>query len=201
MCLLDIGWLKCSTRSSAGSPPNAPVFDLLARLRTRLGFVFGVAAFWLAEPTPRSIVAGAVIAGLGEALRIWAAGHLHKSREVTASGPYRWIAHPLYVGSSVMGVGLAVASASLAVALLIAVYLGATIAAAVRTEEAFLRGQFDGATSVTKRASAPTPARRFSLAHAIANREHRTLAGIAAAVLLLALKATYNGMFWRVTGR
>jgi protein-S-isoprenylcysteine O-methyltransferase Ste14 len=177
------------------------VFDLLARLRTRLGLVLGVAAFWLAEPTLRSIVAGAVIAGLGEALRIWAAGHLHKSSEVTASGPYRWIAHPLYVGSSVLGIGLAVASASLAVTLLIAVYLGATIAAAVRTEEAFLRDQFDGAYQRYKAGRAPTPARRFSLERAIANGEHRTLAGIAAAVLLLALKATYNGLFWRVTGR
>ncbi len=50
----------------------------------------------------------------GEALRIWAAGHLNKSREVTSSGPYRWFAHPLYVGSSIMGVGLAVASGSVA---------------------------------------------------------------------------------------
>ena len=177
------------------------MFDLLARLRTRLGLVFGVAAFWLAEPTPRSIAVGAAIAALGEALRIWAAGHLHKSSEVTASGPYRWVAHPLYVGSSVLGVGLAVASASLAVTLLIAVYLGATIAAAVRTEEAFLRGQFDGAYQRYKAGHASTPARRFSLERAIANGEHRTLAGIAAAVLLLALKATYNGLFWRVTGR
>ena len=29
------------------------------------------------------------VAALGEALRIWAAGHLNKSREVTSSGPYR----------------------------------------------------------------------------------------------------------------
>jgi hypothetical protein len=81
------------------------------------------------------------------------------------------------------------------VTLLIAVYLGATIAAAVRTEEAFLRDQFDGAYQRYKAGHAPTPARRFSLDRAIANGEHRTLAGIAAAVLLLALKATYNGLF------
>ena len=33
---------------------------------------------------------GAVVALVGEALRIWAAGHLEKSREVTRSGPYRF---------------------------------------------------------------------------------------------------------------
>jgi hypothetical protein len=177
------------------------VFDLLARLRTRLGLVVGAAAFWVAQPTLPSIAVGAAIAALGEALRIWAAGHLHKSREVTASGPYRWVAHPLYVGSSVLGVGLAVASASVVATILIGVYLAVTIVAAVRTEEAFLRRQFGGGYEQYKVGRAPAPSRRFSVERAIANGEHRTVAGIAAAVLLLALKATYNGLFWRVTGR
>ena len=177
------------------------MFDLLARLRTRLGLVFGVAAFWFAEPTLRSIALGGVIAALGEALRIWAAGHLHKSREVTASGPYRWFSHPLYVGSSVLGVGLAVASANIVTTALIAIYLAATITAAVRTEEAFLRRQFGDAYERFKSGTAARPLRRFSLDRAIANGEHRTLAGIAVVVLLLVLKATYNGLFWRMTGR
>jgi hypothetical protein len=177
------------------------VFDRLARLRTRLGLVFGAAAFWFAQPTLRSIAIGSAIAALGEALRIWAAGHLHKSREVTASGPYRWFSHPLYAGSSVLGVGPAVASANIVTTTLIAIYLAVTIAAAVRTEEAFLRRQFGDAYQKYKSGDAAGPPRRFRLERAIANGEHRTLIGIAAAVLLLVLKATYNGLFWRVTGR
>jgi hypothetical protein len=39
--------------------------------------------------------------------------------------------------------------------------------------------------------------RRFSLAQAIANREHRAVAGALLAVLLLSLKAAYNGVFGR----
>ena len=177
------------------------MFDLLARLRTRLGLVFGAAAFWFAQPTLRSIALGAVIAALGEALRIWAAGHLHKSREVTASGPYTWFSHPLYVGSSVLGVGLAVASANVVTTALIAIYLTATITAAVRTEEVFLRRQFGDVYTRFKSGDAAGPMRRFSLERVIANGEHRTLAGIAVVVLMLVLKATYNGLFWRVTGR
>ena len=111
----------------------------LARLRVPLGFLFGALVLWLAAPTPRSLVLGAAIAALGEAMRIWAAGHLNKSREVTSSGPYRWFAHPLYVGSSIMGMGLAVASWSPIVAALVATYLGATLTAAIKSEEAFLR--------------------------------------------------------------
>ena len=177
------------------------MFDVLARLRTRLGLIAGAAALWLAQPTLRSIAVGGVIAAFGEALRVWAAGHLHKSREVTASGPYRWVAHPLYVGSSVLGLGLAIASASVIVAILIAVYLAVTITAAVRTEEAFLRSQFGGAYDEYRIGRASTPPRRFSFERAIGNGEHRTIAGIAVAVLLLLLKATYNGLFWRVTDR
>ena len=82
----------------------------LARFRVCLGFVFGALVLWLSEPTARTVTAGALVGGVGEAIRIWAAGHLHKSREVTASGPYRWFSHPLYLGSSVMGLGLAIAS-------------------------------------------------------------------------------------------
>ena len=177
------------------------MFDLLARLRTRLGLVFGAAALWFAQPTLRSIALGVVIAAAGEALRFWAAGHLHKSREVTASGPYRWVAHPLYIGSSVLGIGLAVASASLIVAIMIGVYLGLTITAAVRSEEAFLRGRFGDAHQQYKAGRAPAATRRFSLERAIANGEHRTVAGIGAAILLLALKATYIVVFWRTAGR
>ena len=110
------------------------VMATLARFRVALGFVFGVLVLVLAQPTGRSLAVGMSIAALGEAVRIWAAGHLRKSREVTVSGPYRWVAHPLYVGSSVMGLGLAIAAASAPVAVLIAIYLGATALPVVSME-------------------------------------------------------------------
>src|SRR5262245_2562960 len=80
----------------------------LARARVPLGFVFGLVVLWLATPTPTLLLIGLPIALIGEALRVWAAGHLEKSREVTQSGPYRLFRHPLYVGSSLMGIGLTV---------------------------------------------------------------------------------------------
>ena len=72
----------------------------VARYRVRLGFPSAVLALWLAQPTERSLAAGAIVALVGEGLRIWAAGHLEKGREVTASGPYRFSRHPLYLGST-----------------------------------------------------------------------------------------------------
>ncbi len=64
---------------------------VLARLRVPLGFACGALALWLARPTPRSIAAGMLVAVAGEAIRFWAAGHIEKGREVTRSGPYRFV--------------------------------------------------------------------------------------------------------------
>jgi protein-S-isoprenylcysteine O-methyltransferase Ste14 len=195
--------------SNAGSRQRstrvADVTRQLARARVPLGFLSALLVIWLARPTGLTLVAGAAIAVPGEMLRVWAAGHLNKSREVTASGPYRWFAHPLYVGSSVMGVGLAVASGSVLVFVLIAAYLGLTIGAAIRSEEAFLRQKFgtryDEYRRGTMRSSdAAATTRRFALAQALANREHRALTGFVLAILLLALKAAYNDVFWRTAG-
>jgi protein-S-isoprenylcysteine O-methyltransferase Ste14 len=179
----------------------------LARMRVALGFVFGVLVLVLAQPTARSLAIGMSVAAGGELIRIWAAGHLRKSREVTVSGPYRWVAHPLYVGSSVMGAGLAIASASVLVAALIALYLAATLTAAITSEEAFLRRTFGeqydlykSGVEAKRRERGAASSRSFSLQQAMANREYRAVAGLAVAILLLIWKATYNGLFWRAGG-
>jgi len=152
-----------------------------------------------ADPAAGAFARG-LVAACGEALGIWAAVHLTKSREVTSSGPYRWLAHPLYVGSSVMGVGLAIASGSVAVTTLIGLYLATTIGVAIRSEEVFLREKFGGAYDRYRRGGSAEQDRGFSVSQARANREHRAIAGLAFAVLLLVLKAMYDGMFWRTAG-
>ncbi|MGE3841075.1 MAG: isoprenylcysteine carboxylmethyltransferase family protein [Vicinamibacterales bacterium] len=163
----------------------------LARRRVALGFLAAVVALVAASPTQGSVVIGSVIALVGESIRVWAAGHLEKSREVTMSGPYRFMRHPLYVGSTVMGVGLAVASRSFAVGLLVATYLAVTLTAAIRNEEAFLRKRFGGAYDAYAAGAAPTVVRQFSVARAIRNREYRALAGVLTVVIVLALKALW----------
>ncbi|MEO6222023.1 MAG: isoprenylcysteine carboxylmethyltransferase family protein, partial [Vicinamibacterales bacterium] len=58
----------------------------LARLRVPLGFAAFAFGFWLASPTTSSLLVGAGVALIGQALRVWAAGHIEKGREVTRSG-------------------------------------------------------------------------------------------------------------------
>jgi hypothetical protein len=160
----------------------------LARWRVPSGYALGAAALWFAEPTPRSLAVGAAIGALGEALRIWAAGHLEKGREVTNTGPYAITRHPLYAGSCVLGAGFAVAAHSVAVAVLVSVYLAVTIVAAVRSEEAHLTEKFGGSYPAYREGRAQPGARRFSFERAWRNREYRALAGFAAVFLLLAVR-------------
>jgi protein-S-isoprenylcysteine O-methyltransferase Ste14 len=199
-------------RWSGGCPPGARVSDRfrvvmvagLARLRVAMGFVIGALVLVLARPTQATVAVGMTLAACGEVIRLWAAGHLQKSREVTVSGPYRWMAHPLYLGSTIMGIGLAIACRSVVVALLIGVYLATTMTAAITSEEAYLRRMFGEQYDLyrhgvaLKRASGSR--RRFSLAQAMANREYRAVAGLVVAVLLLLLKARYTGLFWQTAG-
>lgn len=150
----------------------------LARFRVPLGFALALVVLWFVAPTRRSLSLGVPIACLGQLLRIWAAGHLEKSREVTMSGPYRLTRHPLYAGSALMGAGLAVASASWVVAAVITLYLAATVTIAVRTEEAYLRATFGDAYDRYATGTAPAAHRHFSVARVIANKEYRSVLGL-----------------------
>ena len=165
------------------------VLRWLARRRVALGFAAGAAAVWLAQPTRRSLALGAAVAVAGEALRIWAAGPLEKGREVTVSGPYRLTRHPLYFGSTVIGIGLAIASASLVVGALVAAYLGVTLTAAIATEEAHLTDKFGEAYPAYRAGRAVETRRRFTWARALRNREYRAVIRVLATLALLAWKA------------
>jgi protein-S-isoprenylcysteine O-methyltransferase Ste14 len=162
--------------------------EALARRRVQLGFVVTAITLTLAHPTWQSLRSGFLIAVIGEGIRVWAAGHLEKSREVTRSGPYRFNRHPLYVGSTVVAAGVVIASRSWVVALAVAVYMGSTIAAAIRTEEAFLRRAFGSTYDEYLDSRAEPMVRRFSMARAMRNREHRAVAGLLAGFALLALR-------------
>jgi hypothetical protein len=161
----------------------------IARRRVVLGFLVAAVAFAGARPTWRSIATGVPVALLGEGVRIWAAGHLVKGREVTMSGPYRLMRHPLYAGSGIIGIGFVVAAASPLVAGIVLGYLAVMTAAAVRLEEATLRADFGDTYARYAAGDCPAPRRRFSTRRAIVNGEHLAVVGLVGVVLLLSVRA------------
>ena len=167
---------------------GASVVTRLARYRVHLGFLAAVAALVLARPNAVSWRSGLVIAVVGECVRLWAAGHIEKGREVTRSGPYGYVRHPLYLGSTIMGVGFMIAARSWIVAAIVGTYLLFTLVAAMRTEEATLDERFAGEYSAYRRGAAPPVSREFSFARAMANKEYRAVAGLAIGMAIL---------FWR----
>lgn len=83
----------------------------IQRIRVPAGFLFAVAYVYFARPTWGWWTVGALLAGAGLLLRLWASGHLVKWERLAVSGPYRHTRNPLYLGSFLMGLGFTVASA------------------------------------------------------------------------------------------
>ena len=176
--------LSATTRSTAA--------EALARARVPLGFAVTLVTIVLASPMWSSWRAGLAVAIVGEIIRVWAAGHLEKGTEVTRSGPYRRVQHPLYLGSTIIAVGVAIACRSAVVAVLIFIYMAATLTAAIRSEEAFLRRRFGETYERYRRSPAEPGTRRFSAARASRNREYRAIAGLILGFSILAAKIVLN---------
>ena len=85
------------------------------RMRVPSGFLLAVCFGLLAAPTRESLLAGLAVAIPGLGLRAWAAGHLKKNQNLASGGPYAWTRNPLYLGTLLTALGLAVAARSWAV--------------------------------------------------------------------------------------
>jgi hypothetical protein len=129
------------------------------------------------------------VATVGELVRLWAAGHIDKGREVTRSGPYRLVRHPLYAGSAIMGIGFMIAARSLWSAIVVGVYLVVALVSAARAEEATLDARFAGEYSAYREGRAAPSDRPFSLARVKANREYRAVIGLILGCGLLYLRS------------
>ncbi|HIE51161.1 MAG TPA: isoprenylcysteine carboxylmethyltransferase family protein [Armatimonadetes bacterium] len=130
------------------------MFRFLVRQRVPLVFLtLLVLVFW-ARPRPWEYGLGVLVMGLGQALRIWAAGIIAKGRELAVTGPYAYVRHPLYLGTLLIVLGCCTMSGrwfSFPIALgLFALTYWPTIV----EEEAALRKQF-GASYVNYCACTP----------------------------------------------
>jgi protein-S-isoprenylcysteine O-methyltransferase Ste14 len=80
--------------------------EFILKKRVALGFIFALIYLVLSIPgSPRTMWIGFCIAGLGELIRILSSGFIIKTDELTTTGPYAYVRHPLYLGSFVMGLG------------------------------------------------------------------------------------------------
>ena len=75
------------------------------KLRLFIAWPLALLYLWLFKATPTSLAIGILFIILGELIRLWAAGTIIKTKELTISGPYAFTRNPLYIGSFSIGVG------------------------------------------------------------------------------------------------
>lgn len=71
-------------------------------------FIGAILLVIFAKPQFHGIWIGLILIFLGEAIRIWAAGHLQKNEVLTVTGPYAYVKNPLYIGSILITAGFCI---------------------------------------------------------------------------------------------
>jgi protein-S-isoprenylcysteine O-methyltransferase Ste14 len=171
------------------------VAAFFARWRVRLGYPLALVVLFLARPTLKSVLAGALIGAIGLWVRASAAGHLRKQQVLTITGPYAYTRNPLYLGSFILTIAVAVAAHSWPSALILLCYFALIYSFVMRREERELYQHHGDAFREYAR-TVPlflprlTPAKfsaenpgAFSFAQYKKNREYRAAIGLL--VLLL----------------
>jgi protein-S-isoprenylcysteine O-methyltransferase Ste14 len=142
-----------------------------------------------------------LLAGVGLGLRAWAAGVIHKDRELTTTGPYAFTRNPLYLGSLLLGVGTALAGGLWLFMAGFLAFFVLVYGTTMRREEAFLEGAFEERYRhyaervpllvprlAPYRAAEPAPGSGFSVLRYRRNREWEALLGAATGFAFLTLK-------------
>jgi protein-S-isoprenylcysteine O-methyltransferase Ste14 len=125
---------------------------IVARWRVRLGYPLALLVLWLSRPTPGSIGIGAAVGVFGLWLRALAAGYLNKQKVLTVSGPYAFTRNPLYFGSFILVIGVAIATRSWIAAAILFAYFTVVYSVVMRREEDELRTQHPEAFEAYARA-------------------------------------------------
>jgi protein-S-isoprenylcysteine O-methyltransferase Ste14 len=182
----------------AGKPP-ASWSRIARRVRVPLGFAFAAFYLWRARPTWTSLFVGTAIALLGIFLRAVASGHVEKDRVLATSGPYAYVRNPLYAGSIIIGIGFTIAARDLWVLIAVVLLFIVIYLPVIRSEEAFLRGQFPEYADYARRVPSLLPhtllfrqiTKGFSRELYFSHREYNSLLGAAAMLAALVVKVLW----------
>jgi hypothetical protein len=196
---------------AGGVGESGPAPDRPRGLRTKSAWLLAIPFLVAARPTGPALAAGAAVAAAGLLLRGWAAGTIRKDEALTTTGPYARLRHPLYVGSFLIGTGLAVAGGHWLWPVLVLAFFAAVYRRTVAEEAERLTSLF-GERYWTYAANVPAvlprlrpygrtpeepsprgPDDGFAWPRYLRNREWEALLGVGAALAVLAAKAILPG--------
>jgi protein-S-isoprenylcysteine O-methyltransferase Ste14 len=84
------------------------IYKTTKKYRTRVSGVVAILFLVLASPTVATLLWGLLPIVVGQAIRLWSSGYIHKNEVLTVTGPYSLSRNPLYVGSFFMGTGFVI---------------------------------------------------------------------------------------------
>ncbi|MBN2398962.1 MAG: isoprenylcysteine carboxylmethyltransferase family protein [Candidatus Aminicenantes bacterium] len=158
------------------------VTEKLIKYRSFIGFLCLVAILWLATPSSWSIFSGFLLMMAGMFFRGWSSGYIDKDRELATQGPYSLTRNPLYFGSFILGLGIAVAGNNIITYLIFAVYYFTFFTFLIAIERKRMRKRFGSKYEAWARESnlfIPKIKRigksDFNIAFYMKNREYRVL--------------------------
>lgn len=172
-----------------------PYADFVARLRVPCGFLLLITFAFLSRPNKHSMVVGLPIACIGLFLRGWSAGHLAKNQKLTTGGPYAYLRNPLYLGTSIVALGIVIASRSKALEIIFGAVFLLVYLPVIELEEQHLREIFPDYAAYADYVYRLLPLRRwphatsrFSWALYRKNEEYKAVLGFLGAALWLFLQ-------------
>ncbi|NND45203.1 MAG: hypothetical protein HKN58_07755 [Xanthomonadales bacterium] len=110
--------------------------------RQALGLILVAICAWLAQPGHERVMLGFALALAGQVFRTYAAGTIFKNRRLASSGAYAVVRHPLYLGNLLILGGFVLASGSLLLLAVVALFFIVWYPPAVRYEDAKLERLF-----------------------------------------------------------
>jgi protein-S-isoprenylcysteine O-methyltransferase Ste14 len=135
-----------------------PYADFVMRYRVLSHFPLLAGFLLLAKPSVASLLYGLALALPGLGIRAWAAGYLKKNQDLTDGGPYAWTRNPLYLGTLIAALGLAVSSQSWLVFVITAAVFALVYLPVIEQEEQHLLKLFPGYRAYAERVPLLMPA-------------------------------------------
>jgi len=111
-------------------------------LRQGIGLLLVAVSAYFARPGLLLVIIGLVIAAFGQVFRIYAAGFIHKNKQLATNGPYALVRHPLYLGNILILIGFSTAAANLYVWLGVILFFFIWYPAAIAYEDSKLESIF-----------------------------------------------------------
>ena len=111
-------------------------------LRQVIGLLLIAVCAYFANPDIGTVAIGLAMAVVGQLFRIYAAGFIHKNKQLASTGPYSLVRHPLYLGNFLILIGFTIAAANWYVTATVVAFFLVWYPAAIAYEDSKLENIF-----------------------------------------------------------